>query len=538
MKQVADVGAYEDVEYDAFLKRVEARFAENVRGGDEPLFMTAADHLPPNHLFSLYLCALPVDRAQHHNCQACRKFINTFGGLVTISDDGKTHSAMWHEDDAPDELKESVAAVRHSVERLAVTGVFKASERVCGTPVTKEWHHLALSLPAKMLVNSTVKTAFQQSAEKSEDFKTVLKALSEFTIPMLEQAVKLLKTDSLYRSEKVLGQAEWLLNLQNARGGRGGNKSTNVIWKAIATAPAGFCHPRASMIGTLLEDIAAGMNFDLIAKRFAAKMHPLQYQRPTAPPSDGVIAQAEVIFQKLNAAGSLARRYCRLDEVKKVWSPSPKKEEASKDGLFGHLKSKSSTKDVADIQMPAVKITWDKFRRTVLPEAETIELFVPHQPDNYGALVTAVNPDAPPILQWDLESARNPVSTYVWHGGSFPSQFGLESQQFHQLDCICFGPPQWGDEDAFAHHSNRIMLIINGAKESRMAGAAIFPENLRSEFHEIRSVIESYSRRSTIEGNDEPHACGLILSKGNEWGTQIRVTSKGLKTLYKLDRWD
>ena len=76
-----------------------------------------------------------------------------------------------------------------------------------------------------------------------------------------------------------------LLALHEARASKRGPAADNLTWLAVATAPAGFCHVRSSMIGTLLEDVAAGMPFDAIKQRFDAKMHPLQYQRPTAMPS-------------------------------------------------------------------------------------------------------------------------------------------------------------------------------------------------------------------------------------------------------------
>ena len=90
----------------------------------------------------------------------------------------------------------------------------------------------------------------------------MMHAMGEFTREHLETALTLLKTDSLYRSEKVLGQTEWLHGLHVARAAAHGSAANaNVVWRAVATAPAGFCHPRSSMIGTLLEDIAAGKDF-------------------------------------------------------------------------------------------------------------------------------------------------------------------------------------------------------------------------------------------------------------------------------------
>ena len=83
------------------------------------------------------------------------------------------------------------------------------------------------------------------------------------------------------------------------------------------------------------------------------------------------------------------------------------------------------------------------------------------------------------------------------------------------------------------------MFIIDGARESRMAGAAIFPEMLKAEFHGIRSVIEAYSRKASIQGMNEPHAAGVMLTKGdNAWNATLRVWSAGRSQEYRLDRWD
>ena len=32
---------------------------------------------------------------QHHNCQACRRFVQRYGGLVTVKPDGRVCSAVW-----------------------------------------------------------------------------------------------------------------------------------------------------------------------------------------------------------------------------------------------------------------------------------------------------------------------------------------------------------------------------------------------------------------------------------------------------------
>ncbi len=521
-------GNHDDAEYDGFLGRVNTRFLGNTEGG--ALFTTDA----PN-LWELYLDGFsdPAER-QYHNCHACRRFIERYGCLATIGEDGTIAPAIWNEGDAPDAYKLAIAALARAVRRARVTGVFLSSLPTWGEPWTGQWRHLAVKPTPTMVYRKSLLTAGQAMAEKREEFGAVMRALAEFTLPHIETALSLFKTDSLCRSEKVLGQAEWLHKLHVACNAVRGDRRTNVVWRAVASAPAGFCHPRSSMIGTLLEDIASGKDFDEVSRAFKAKMHPLQYQRPQAAPTSGAIAAAEKIVAELGAAGSLNRRFARLDEVKALWRPTPKPTELKPNGVFGHLKPKEQESSV--ISIPTQTMTWDKFQRTVLPDAERIEFLAPNRGD-YCVLVTAMNPDAPPILQWDSPDNRNPVSCYVWCGGSPASQYGLLGGQYVTLEAVTLNPSMWNG--GFEHQGNGVIFLLKGAKETRQAGAALFPEILKSEFRAIRSVLEAYSREAQIDDTGEPHAVGIIFGKNESvWDARLRVWSGGKPLEYRLDRWD
>ena len=517
-----------DTEYKAYLSRIASRFQANVKGSH--VFTTDADNL-----WDIFVEALPADQRAVHNCHNCRQFVERFGGLVTISKNGHVASAVWDVADAYYIYVSPISAMLRVINKANVTGVFLSSEEALGHPVTGRWSHFHAALLPQMLFNSRVQTAGQAMAEKREDFRNVTSALDEYSLPVLKQAIRLLKSDALYRSEKVLGAAEWLRDLHMARKSARIDIRANMTWRAIASAPAGFCHPRSSMIGTLLEDIAAGKGFDDVARSFAAKMHPLQYLRPQAAPTAGAIAQAEKIVAQLDAAGSLARRYARMDDVKALWKPKAASK-AAKGGLFSHLKPKGKSR-TSDIEIPAITITWEKFARTVVPSAERIEYFVLTKKDSYVTLVTAVNPNSPPILQWDVEGERNPVSCYLWHGGAEAAQFGLTPGLYHDVAAVTLRPSMWGSKQ-LSHYGEGVMFCLHGAHETKRGGLVIFPENLKSEFHGIRSVMEAYSRAGVLEGADGEHVCGPMLSKGGTWEARIRVTSDGETAVYDLDRWD
>lgn len=528
----AQIDQHNEDEYEVFLSSIREHFAL-ITDEDKMLFKTNA-----SDLFITFVNTLPQHRRQHYTCNACQKFIDHYGGLVTITPDGETIPAMWPIG-VPAFYRKAVNAIREIVSQAKVTGVFLSASTTWGTPITGNWHHMAVS-PNGVVFNHPIQTPGQAMAQKREDYKNLLNGLSRYPVRAVEQALLVLKTDALYRSEKVLGVAKWLKEVHEQRVATKNRRIiNNLTWFAVATAPAGFCHIKSSMIGTLLEDIVNGLPFDSISRRFSDKMHPLQYQRPQATPTAGNIAQAEKAIKKLKAVGSLERRFAQIEEIELLWRPIEEHQEPIEvgEGVFSHLAPKGH-QYVREINMPAVTMTWKKFQERVIPSAEAIEFYVPHSRKSYTALVTTVDRNAPPILQWDSEGKRNPVSWYLYNNGSLPENWGLTGGLYHRVTGICFKPSMWHGN--FSHHGEGVVFILDGAKDVlyENSGNALFPEILKTEFHNIRSTIEAYSKDATLKGADEASACGIALLKGNEWNVLFRVFVDGAKLDYELDRWD
>ncbi len=524
---------HDDAVYRAFLDRLQQRFSQLTEEGARPVFLTdSAD------LWTRYLDGAPdaVSRQRRH-CAACRQFIERFGSLAVVDGDGSVRSALWDAADAPPAYAQSVANLARAVTGAAISGPFLTAQAVLGRPEAGGWMHLSLAWPDAMRYRGQVKTAAQAMAEKREDFKTVRHALHEFTRPMLDTALRLLKSDQLYSSERVLGQAKWLHQLHVARAAARGDAKDAVVWAAVATAPAGFCHPRSSMIGTLLEDIAAGLPFKLVARRFADKMHPLRYQRPQALPSAGNVAQAEQLFAQLGLAPALPRRMARLDELPLQWSPaeaSPAASAVATGGVFSRLKTKASA-SLSAMTVPAITVTAEKFLRVVVPEAEAIEVQLSGGQLPFIGLTTAMDPTAPQLFQWN-----HPVAWYVWDGGAPASQYGL-SPGWAPLSGITRLPARWGDDgDRFQHQGDGWVLLLEGARETKSASLALFPALLRGELHGVRSTIEAFSNSGRMLGLDEGSAVGIDLrqGRGSVYPLTLRVSTAGQWQSYVIDRWD
>jgi hypothetical protein len=526
-------------QYEKLLNSVKKYF----HGHSGPLFKTDADNL-----YQLYLANLPENERQSHTCGACENFLRRYGHLVKIDSGGKTHALMWNSQSAPALYSRAVNAMKGAVESARVTGVFLTKDTTLGTAVTpskiRDWTHFSVGTVEGAMWMGPLNTPHQAMAEKLQDHTNMTRALQEFTSKNLTTAVKVLKSNALFRNEKVLGAAEWLKKTHSqCKSVKNKNDRENKLWLEIALAPAGFCHPRSSMIGSLLQDIEAGLEFDEVKSKFEAKMHPLQYQRPQALPSAGNIARAEKIFKELGAEKALHRRYARLEEIVTIWkSKNLGREDSKPFSIFSHVQPKPApSKNFGNaMEIPPITMTWEKFKSTILDDAELIEYFAPHGKNSYGTLTTASDDDAPPILQWDFPAERNPFSFYLYVNGSAPSDWAVKPDKWCTVNAITLMPANW-NSDKFTHHAKCVLFILDKAKDLKhqTAGLAIFPENLKSEFREVRSTIESHSTLGTIDGIDASSASGILFSvhdKNIEFA--LRVTTVDGCQKYRLDRWD
>lgn len=407
-------------EYDSFLHTLQANLVAAIASGAK-LFETRA-----SGLFDAYLSHLPDSERQYHTCSCCHRFVSRFGGLVTIDENGRTVSAIWNALGGPVPAlhQQGVAAMAAVAEAAEVKGPFLNDSTVWGIPEAGGFQHMHVTPPASHVYRRTGKlTARQRMAELREEFGMLSRGLEEFSREHVRQATLVMQSNALYRSDRFMGPLQFLDNLHVALAPvLDIKRRANIIWRALAGAPAGYARPKSTVVGTLLEDVKAGFPFDALKSRFEAKVAPDTYQRTTAAPKAGNIEAAEKLFAELGLAPALARRYLEVNEAPRLWAPTaPAPAPTEPTGivpaitkLFGHIVPAPANPDTPaamQLNIPAERMTWAKFVDTILPAATSILAQVPARPDRFAALVTAVDPKAPNLLQWS-----NPVSWYYAAG--------------------------------------------------------------------------------------------------------------------------
>jgi hypothetical protein len=481
-----------------------------------PLFTTDAD---PERLKAIFLANLPYNQ-QVYQCNACLDFIGRYGGLVKMDEQGNQRPALWYSVGSPPYFRQSIGVLQRYVQRARVNGVFVSNAKAWGTPETPPWTHLAgPQVDPSLYVNRPT------PGEYAEDFQMLARAVHAYPLSVFAQAVAALSR--LPQGGSHLSRAKGLLALKESYDRAStARQERNVLWRAAATAPAGFCHVEQTVLGHVLADIRDGVPFERIKQTFEAMVHPLTYQRPTVV-KEGNIDQAEKIIERLGLAQALKRRFARLEDVDTFWQPTDTdSRQEYEHGVFAHLRKR----EPSSLVLPPQKMTWEKFLRTVLPGARRIEFYIPAGLGSYAALVAPADPLAPSLLKW-----ANGVSWYCYHRGSKPETWNLRGGDYVEVTGLAYHPRTWGAHNP-ADLSDKLFFLLTGARDTAYTeGGAFFPTQLGSELHGSRATLEAYARTAVIAGRDQAVACGWMAEKDREWAIQLRVNGQDV---YLLDRWD
>jgi hypothetical protein len=510
----------------------------------------------------VYLDSL-ADEVQYHTCSCCDRFLERFGDLVTIDADGEIHSALWDASTFPESnfYYPVVKNLQAVVERGQVSGVHRCADVTWGQFVKGGYTHFAVQPPLAVVHRTTLPSATRRRAELSRDYERMAQTFStdRFSISQLKQLVRILDSNTLQGDEKIEGVGRWLYKTAVQRvNAKDSRIKANLLWRAIATAPAGFAHAETTMVGTVLEDLEKGLTFSDLRNKFGSKIRADVFQRPTAPPEEGAIVATEKIFKELGLYESVRRRVATFEDIPThaflwTWDPNALSadEQAVQDDVFSKLRARYKNNKRQELELPASSMSWNKFAAEILPSVTNIEIYVPALLDLFTGFTTAVVADSPPILKYDFEDARNPVSVYSRYTerdertqqlhGVHPSEWNLEIAKYHQVTGLVTGPHQWGSAQ-LPNFNNQIYFIIQGAYdkyyEQGGKGLSIFPLLIKSELHSTLRVIEAISNEGQMEGDFAKQVAGLSIVQGGGANRRLRVQlGEELREII-IDRWE
>lgn len=343
-----------------------------------------------------------VERREH-DCNCCKQFIRDIGRVVTIVN-GELVSVF---DVKTDKHYQPVAdALAAYVKSLPVQDAYIHYQAKVGSPTShqqlsdgsvKTWDHLAVVLPMTDVDRKDrIPTRLNDVRSNRGVFK---RSLQEISVGSAEVVLELIEQGTLYRGEEHKRTVKAFIQSHKDHQKITPEHRENWYWTESATlGPASKF--RNTVIGTLMADIAEGTDLDVAVTKYEVKVAPMNYKRPKALVTQGMIKKAQKTVESLGIQDSLQRRYAVVGDITINNVLFADRSAKASMGIFDEMLQETQVNKRSLEKVEEVSI--DDFLNNILPKAEGIQILMENtHRSNLMSLIAPVNPDAPNILKWD-----------------------------------------------------------------------------------------------------------------------------------------
>jgi hypothetical protein len=399
--------------FPAFAKMVTGLFQDLVKNSS--VFVADIDG---ETLWAEYLAAFPLDanppykKSTEHDCRCCKHFIRRAGAVVVVEDSGELRT-IWDRaaEDAPQPYGAVATRLRDRVRVSSIRDLFRVGDRESGfgaaftraldkeTGKALTWQHFHTGeIPRHLRVASP--------AEARGDYRTTVavfeRGLVELTPDAVETVLSLIESNSLYRGEEHKRAVVGFQKAQREYLSESGEQRRIFAWAHADSPVARF---RNTVIGTLVQDLSAGVDLEAAVRAFETKVAPQNYKRTTSLITPAMVKKAMETIETLGLESALERRFAVIGDVSVndvKWvdhAVKPRMKGGIGEVLMQHAVATSRSAE-ADEQR-AEEISLDEFVARVLPETSSLELlFKSEHLGNLMSLTAPRDPEPKQLFRW------------------------------------------------------------------------------------------------------------------------------------------
>lgn len=384
---------------------------------EENAFVTAVDS---DVLYAEYLAAFPegtnpiFKKRTEHDCSCCRQFIRRAGSVVSVRGDAVV--TVWDAaaEKVPYPYNVVASRLRDVVRSANISDLYRvgAKEASFGSRQTRSldpagavatWNHLYSGEIPKTL---RVASPDQVRGEYRTTTQVFERGLTELTVEAVETTLSLVDANALYRGEEHRRAIVEFQKAQRSYLDKNVDSRRLFVWTNAQGPAARF---RNTAIGTLVQDLSAGMEVEAAVRSFEVKVAPQNYKRTSAVITPGMVKKAMETIAELGLEPALERRFATLadisvNDVKWVdGAVKPLMKGGIGDALMQHAASQRS---VESDEGHAEEISLDDFVGSVLPDLTSVEIFFKGaQLGNLVSLTAPIHPEPKQLFRWSNDFA-------------------------------------------------------------------------------------------------------------------------------------
>lgn len=337
-----------------------------------------------------------------HDCSCCKNFIRNMGNLVAVVDGRKT--TVWNVSGLPEPYATVAAHMNQLVLQQPIKGVFRTKETRFGAEVTyddsrRRWDHFWGTVAAR-----------HRCAEPDRDrghlnttAQVLERGLRELDQSALDTVLDLINSNTLYRGEEHRRAVVEFARL--LREYRAHPSPELLVWTNLTSSAARF---RNTVIGTLVQDLSDGVDMERAVRSFETKVAPMNYKRPTALITPGMVQMALAKLTELGLEGAVERRFAQLSDISVndvLFVDNQVREGMRDSGLRALLMDAAVQRDPRPVR-GVTDVSIQEFVRDVLPQAREMRLMLDNAHTSHMVSLTApVHANTGRLFKWSNDFA-------------------------------------------------------------------------------------------------------------------------------------
>ena len=356
----------------------------------------------------------PIFRERtEHDCSCCRGFIKSIGNVVAIKNG--VLSTIW-DFTCNDPVYDTVLkAMSDYVRKHAVSDVYLSIQAKLGCHHNFEqmesvgahrWDHFYLELPDKFVISNSLEKGGVLNTYRTAK-EVLLRSLREITPDAVDTVRELCSTNTLYRGQEYEYMIKEFKKLQTDFLKLDSPEAQELFaWERSVQVGNVVSRIRNTAIGTLLVNISEGMDLDQAVRAYEAITAPANYKRSKPIFTKKMLEDAKKTIADLGYTTALARRHAKLDDITVndilfVNRDDAKRVQNAGD-IFDTLSKMAKDTGTAKQFSRVEEITVDTFVNNVLPEAQSLEVYVENKlANNFVSLIAPVDAASKSMFKWD-----------------------------------------------------------------------------------------------------------------------------------------
>ena len=406
-------------------------------------------HVSKEEMWSTYLNSFPPGtnpmfrERTEHDCNCCRNYIKNLGNVVAIKNNKLI--TIW-DGTFEDDFQPVADAMADLISNSELETIFYTQFNKIGAAKTPDndsdiiWNHFQSDVPNKcILLNTELGTKIGLFNSQRVVYQ---RALNEIDVESLNTVLELIVQGSIYRGEEHKGLVESFLEQKRKYNNLSETEQKMFTWINNPNTVGALVGFRNSVIGTLVSDISGGTDLETAVKKFESKTAPLNYKRPKALATPGMIKKAMQWWNDNGYQGAELRRFAGPSDLTinniLFADRSTKPELSGFDGLLEEAESKQ-TKNFDNVET----VNYQKFIDDILPSATALEVLVENEHENsLMSLIAPADATSKNMLKW-----KNNF-TWSYNGGVADSMKERVKSAGGKVDGVLRFSIQWNESDA------------------------------------------------------------------------------------------